>query len=151
MNWKKSHRVVALTITTPLLMIVLTGVVLQVRNSSEYLQPSLIENGNRPPSAIIPLEALLKKYGEKNIDQIIYRPKKNLILVRHHSGLELQLDPTSGAILKEGVRRTNFLIELHQGSWLGRVGQWGIHLLTGLGLLYLIGSGLVIYPRKRGR
>lgn len=151
MSWRKWHRVVGLIILLPLVVVTVTGILLQLRNQFEYLQPATIKNKLDPKLALYSTEKLLEEYGAKNVDQIIVKPGKGSLVVRLTNGDELQLHPHTGELLKRAQRRTNFLIELHQGSWMGPIGQYGIHFVSGLGLFFLIISGLVIYPYKRRR
>lgn len=147
---RKIHRIVGLVFFLPLLVVVITGTVLQLRGEFEYLQPKAVkvESQNSP---IVSAELLIQKFGKENVDQIIWRPAKGSLVVRLKGDMEAHVHPWTGEVLKEAKRRTNFLIELHQGSWMGKWGQYFIHFLTGLGLLFLTLSGLLIYPFKRKR
>lgn len=149
MNLRKPHRFVAVAIMLPLLVTTLTGVVLLLRNQFEAIQPSTVKTEKLEGSMLTP-EAVMKIAGP-GVDQIIYRPGKNNISVRLKDGIEAQYHAQSGELLKSLPRRSGFLIELHQGSWMGPVGQYVIHLLTGLGLLFLIVSGVLIWPLGRIR
>jgi uncharacterized iron-regulated membrane protein len=151
MNWKKSHRIVALSITIPLLFIALSGVVLQLRNQFEWIQPETISQKLDPLQSYISIEAATRGISIENVEQIILRPAKGNLSIRLKDGLEIQMHPQTGAILKKSMRRTNLLIDLHQGSWLGNIGQYGIHFITGILLFFLIISGIMIYPFPRIR
>jgi uncharacterized iron-regulated membrane protein len=151
MSWRKIHRYVALVILLPLTLISLTGVVLQLRSQFEFIQPSTIKNEMPKDSKLMSFESLLETYGAKNIEQIILKPSKGSLVVRLLDGHELQLNPVTGEVLKKALRRTNFLIELHQGSFFGKFGQYGVFFLAALGLCFLIVSGMIIYPFKRKR
>lgn len=150
MNWRKNHRVIGLIITLPLLMTVITGIILQLRGQFEFIQPAPVKT-ELTSSPLLTFEKISEQFGEKNIEQIIWKPSKASLVVRLKNGDEAHLHPQTGEVFKQLPRRTSFLIELHQGSWLGKFGQYGIHFLSGLGLFFLIISGLVIYPFKRKR
>lgn len=150
MNLKKYHRYVALVAALPLLIVSLTGTLLLVRNQFEWIQPSPVSKNLVPGQALLTLESIQLIIGnESEIDQIIYRPKKNNLSVRLSDGNEVQLNPQTGEILKKGKRQTSFLIDIHQGSWLGNFGQYGIYLPAAFGFIFLIFSGIAIYPFKR--
>jgi uncharacterized iron-regulated membrane protein len=151
MNWKKSHRWVAILITLPLALIVITGLVLQVRNQFEFIQPAAVQSEMREGTPLLTFEQILSSVERKDLDQIIYRPGKKNLAVRYKDGTELQLHPQTGELQKKAIRRTNILIELHQGSLFGPAFQYGVHVMTGLGLFFLIISGIVIFPFKRRR
>lgn len=150
MNWRKYHRVVSLVILLPLIVTTITGIVLLFRNEIEAVQPKSVAAKLSSGASFLTYEAILSVHGEKNIEQIILKPGKNNLAVRLKDGIELQLHPQTGEILKSAPRRTNLLIDFHQGSWLGKFGQYFIHAVAGFGLAFLIVSGLLIYPfRKR--
>jgi uncharacterized iron-regulated membrane protein len=154
-NWKdfmklrKWHRWIGLAITLPLILITFSGIVLQLRNQFEYIQPTSIKSEISVNTPLITLESAQRIAGNEKIEQIVFRPEKGNLSIRLTSGEELQIDPHKGNILKRAMRRTSLLIDLHQGTWLGKFGQYFIHLLSGLGLATLIITGLFIYPFKR--
>jgi len=150
-GWRRLHRIIALIILLPLIIVSVTGVVLLLRNQFEYLQPSVVKSEPVEGSQLLTFESITEEFGKDKIEQIIYRPQKNSMVVRLSDDTEVQIHPQTGDVLKSAKRRTNFLIELHQGSWMGAFGQLGIHVLTGLGLCFLIISGIIIYPFKRKR
>lgn len=149
LGWRKLHRIVALIILLPLMIVSVTGVVLLVRNQFEFIQPSAVKSTPVEGSQLLTFESITEQFGKENIEQIIYRPGKGSMAVRLTDATEVQIHPQTGEVLKSAKRRTNFLIDLHQGSWLGAFGQLGIHMITGLGLVFLIITGIIIYPFKR--
>lgn len=149
MKWKKYHRVISIIICLPLFIIGISGVFLQLRNQFEFIQPSLVKGDIDSKKPLQSLEVVTETYGAKNIDQIIWKPSKMSLVVRLLDGAELQLHPQTGEILKKAQRRTNLFIDIHQGSWMGPIGQYFIHLMTAFGLLFLVVSGLKIYPFKK--
>lgn len=150
MSWRKLHRIIGLVILLPLTMITVTGIILQLRNQFEAIQPATLKN-KLSGAPIYSYEKILDTFGASNVEQIIFKPSKGSLVVRLNDGDEVQLNPETGEVLKKAARRTSFLIELHQGSWMGKFGQYGIHFVSGLGLFFLIVSGIIIYPFKRKR
>lgn len=146
-NWRKLHGYVALAVALPLIVITVTGIILLVRDRFEYIQPAPVNIRPVSPQYAITYEELAKRFPEA--EQIIYRPGKGSLVVRYNDGQEYHLHPATGEVLKTAMRRTNILIEIHQGSWMGKWGQHYVHLLFGLSLFFLIISGFVIYPFKR--
>lgn len=146
---RKYHRLTGLVITLPLLVTTITGVILQLRGEFEFIQPKAVKSDFKISDKLISFSTLIQKMGAKNIDQIIWKPGKASLVVRLTNGEEAHLHPATGEILKQSPRRTGFLIELHQGSWMGKWGQYLVHFVAGLGLFFLIISGLLIYPFKK--
>jgi uncharacterized iron-regulated membrane protein len=149
MNLRKTHRLIAIIILLPLIMMVVTGLTLQLRNQFEWIQPKTIKSELTNAPFITPEEII--RIANSDVEQIIYRPAKNNISVRLKSGIESQYNAQTGALLKSAPRRSGLLIELHQGSWMGGFGQYFIHLIAGLGLLFLMISGIMIWPLGRKR
>ena len=151
MNIRALHRKLSLYTFIPLGIILVSGIVLQLRNQFEWIQPSLIET-KADQSPLLAPQALIQKLNlnEKEIEQIIYKPSKNNASVRLKSGEEIQMNAQTGEVLKRAIRRTNLLIDIHQGSILGPFGQYGIYLLTGLGMIILYMTGLnLLLPRRK--
>jgi uncharacterized iron-regulated membrane protein len=150
MNLRSTHRKVSVIILLPLTVIILSGLILQLRNQFEWIQPKTISATSPQGNVMSPEEAFHKlRLTSDKVEQYIYRPSKKNISIRLTNGEEIQIDPTSGEVLKQAKRRTNLLIDLHQGSILGPVGQYGFYLLSGIGLLFLlISGGLILLPRR---
>lgn len=151
MNWKKWHRWVAIAATLPLIFIVMTGLLLQLRNQFEWIQPKSLTSDLEEGRPYLTFEQILSTHGDDKVDQIILRPGKRNLSLRMKDGMEVQIHPQTGEVQKESYRMTSQLIEFHQGSWLGPAGQYGFHFGAGLGLAFLIVSGIAIYPYKRRR
>ncbi len=152
MNIRNIHRKISLYLVIPIGVILLSGIVLQLRNQFEWIQPALIQGEAGNGSLIGPIEIIQQlKISKTDVDQIIYKPAKNNVSLRLKSGEEIQLDPKSGKVLKRAIRRTNLLIDIHQGSIIGPLGQYGVYIVSGLGLLllYLSGISLLVPKRKK--
>ena len=146
--WRKYHRIVSLIIVLPFALVLITGLLLQLRQQFEGIQPSAVKMEAIKNTRLLTNEEIIQAslVNEADIDQIIFRPAKFHLALRLKNGHEIQMHPQTGAILKSAPRYTNILIELHQGSFFSQWGQYLIFLPAGLGVLFLTISGLVIYP-----
>lgn len=151
MKWRTWHAYVGLVATLPLLVIVVTGLVLQLRNQFEGIQPSTLKLELESGKPLLTMEEVVAKFDKGQVDQVIYRPGKANYSVRIKGGNEVQMHPQTGEVLKNLPRRSGMLIDIHQGSWLGPAGQYGIHFGAGLSLLFLLFSGVLIFPFRRWR
>ena len=115
----------------------------------EFIQPKAVKSDFKISDDLISFSTLTQKMGAKDIDQIFWKPGKASLLVRLTNGEEAHLYPATGEILKQSPRRTGFLIELHQGPWMGKWGQYLVHFVTWPGLFFLIISGLIFYPFEK--
>lgn len=153
MNLRKYHRIVSLVVAIPFAVVLVTGLMLLVRNQVEWIQPKAVKMELLEGKPLLSMEEIFKasKVASQDIDQIIYRPGKFHLSLRLKNGNELQIHPQTGEILKSAPRLTNFLIDLHQGSFFTSWGQLYIFLPSALGVLFLLVSGLMICPWRRRR
>lgn len=144
------HRQIAIIVALPLSCIILSGLGLQLRNQFEDLQPKTVATEQIPGVPLRTLEELVSMGSTQGkVEQIIYRPGKHALAIRLENGHELQLHPQTGALLKNAPRRSGWLIDLHQGSLFGPLAQYGVFILTGWGLLALLISGVLLYPKGK--
>ncbi len=151
MNWRKYHRIVSLFVLAPFLLVILTGIPLLLRTKSELIQPTMINSEKIPNQEILSFNKVmsLREIKKEEVDQIIFRPEKFQLVVRLKNFEEIHLHPQTGEVLKKAKRWTSLLIELHQGSFFGEWSQFFIFLPSAFGLLFLVVSGVIIYPRRK--
>lgn len=148
-TWRNLHAYIGLVAALPLLLIVVTGLVLQLRNQFESIQPKTVAMKLEEGKTLLTMEDVIRKFPPGKIDQIIYRPSKGNYSIRVKGGDEIQMNPQTGEVVKDLPRRSGLLIDIHQGSWMGPVGQYGVHFLAGLSLVFLLISGVMIFPFRR--
>ncbi len=148
---RKYHRIISIIVALPFSVMLLTGLVLLMRNQFEFIQPESVKMQRDSTLSLLTFDQVIEKSGvpQENIDQIILRPKKFHLSLRLKNGEEIQMHPQTGEILKKAMRRTNFFIDLHQGTIAGDIGQYLIAFPTALGLVFLLISGLIIFPRRK--
>lgn len=151
--WRKYHRIVSIIVVLPFALVLLTGIILQLRQQFEVIQPKAVKMEQIEGKALLSIDEMVRASGEKssNIDQVIWRPAKFHLAMRLKDGREIQMHPQTGVILKDAKRYTSILIELHQGSFFTQWGQYLIFFPAALGLVFLTVSGLVIYPWRKQR
>jgi uncharacterized iron-regulated membrane protein len=151
--WRKYHRVVALIIVLPFAVVLITGIILQLRQQFEVIQPKAVKMERLADRPLLSLERILEvaRIKQELVDQIVYRPEKFHLAVRFKNGHEMQIHPQTGEVLKSAHRYTNILIDIHQGSLMGSWSQYLIFLPAAFGALFLTISGLIIYPWRRNR
>jgi uncharacterized iron-regulated membrane protein len=151
MNWRKNHRIVSLVVILPFSVVLISGLFLQIRSKVEWIQPETMRFEKIPGKEILNFDELLEKsrLRKEEVSQVIFRPAKFNYSIRLNNYDELQIHPQTGEVHKRKKRWTSFLIELHQGSFFSGVGQYFIFFPAGLGLLFLMISGVMIYPRRK--
>ncbi len=151
--WRKYHRIVSLIVVLPFALVLVSGILLQLRQQFELIQPKAMKMEPIAGKKLLTIDEMIEASGEipSNVDQVIWRPAKFHLAMRLKDGREIQMHPQTGVILKNAKRYTNILIELHQGSFFTSWGQYLVFFPAALGLLFLTVSGLVIYPWRRQR
>lgn len=147
----------------PIIVILSTGILLQLKKQWTWVQPSEIRGTGTVP--VIGLQDLittmqtdttLKVTGWDDVSRIDIRADRGLAKVTLSSGWEAQVDLGTGALLKTAYRRSDLIESLHDGSFFA--GDWsklGLFLPAGVVLFVLWVTGLwmfwVTWNAKRRR
>ena len=160
---RKLHRWGAVLTALPFLIVVVSGLFLQVKKEFEWIQPTTVTAGTS--GATLPFEQILSIAGDlpelevegwPQIDRLDVRPNKGIIKVRSVNGWEAQLHSHTGEVLKVAKRRSDLIESIHDGSWFFEGAKLWIFLPSALliTLLWLTGIYLFCYPylaRRRNR
>lgn len=149
---RKLHRWGALVTFVPMLLVIVTGLLLQVKKQVAWVQPPTI----RGSGTTLRLDwdralALLKTYeqadvnGWEDVDRIDVRPDKGVAKIRCRSRWELQIDTATGAPLAFAYRRSDLIESLHDGSFFSDAAKLWIFLPNGLILLGLWFTGVWLW------
>ena len=149
---RKIHYWASLVVAVPLLVIIATGLLLQIKKQSDWIQPT--ENRGSSSTPRIDLEGILASVRRSSdaelawadIERIDIRPGKGLAKALLRNNHEVQVDLGTGQVMQASYRRSDIIESLHDGSWFG--GNWtklGVFLPTGLGLLLLWITGLWLF------
>ena len=121
---RKIHRWGALLVSIPFLIVIITGLLLQLKKEVEWIQPTTeevaIDTLSIKFSDILSisqgvLEAQIKDWSD--IDRLDVRPDKGIVKVRAKNRWEIQIDLERGTILKTAYRRSDIIEQIHDGSW----------------------------------
>lgn len=160
--FRKAHRWGAVAVALPFLVVIASGLLLQLKKQWSWVQPPEQHGAGAVPALsfdrllavaqAIP-EAQVKGWGD--IDRIDVRPGKGILKITSNSRWEIQVDSESGAVLHSAYRRSDFLESLHDGSWFHPLAKLWIFLPSGgvVFALWLTGLYLWLLPyltrRKR--
>lgn len=160
---RKLHRWGAIAIALPALLVIATGVILQVKKQSAWVQPPAqrgsAEIPTLPFSRMLEIARSVPEAGISSwddIDRLDVRPGKGMLKLRAKNRWEIQLDTDTGEILQVAYRRSDLIESLHDGSWFHEFAKLWVFLPNGLILLGLWFTGvylwgLPIYKRWRSR
>jgi uncharacterized iron-regulated membrane protein len=146
------HYWLSIAIAFPLFVIVLSGVLLQVKKDVDWIQPSEQRGtGDQPQVSfeqILAACAGLPELGVRtwtDLDSLDIRPQKRLIKVITSDGWEIQLDPSDASVLQIAFRRSDMIESLHDGSWFGRVIKRWVFLPAGVVLAVMLATGIYLF------
>ena len=157
---RKVHYWLSLLVALPLLVIVVTGIMLQWKKHAHWLQPTEQKAGpGEPQLSLAQMVGIARTVPEagiqswEDITRIDVRPGKNLVKLVSRTRWEIQLDARSGAVLQSAYRRADLLEEIHDGSFFHHRAKLWLFFPAALGLLGLLATGvwLFIQPLLRRR
>ena len=157
---RQLHRIGALVSSLPLLVIIASGLLLQLKKEWAWVQPPTKNGSVESPqldfdrileiTSSVP-EAQVK--GWEDIDRLDVRPTRGVIKIRCQNRWELQIDAGSGEVLSSTYRRSDLIESLHDGSWFGDGFKLYLFFPVGIILLCLWVTGVYLwllpYLRRR--
>jgi hypothetical protein len=150
---RKTHYWLTPFLAIPILIITLSGLLLQVKKQWSWVQPSEMKGEGLTPS--ISFEQILASVREskgfeaatwKDIKRVDVRPSKGIAKLSMSSGVEIQIDASTGKILQTAIRRSDWIESLHDGSYFA--GDWtklGLFFPAGVTFLVLWLTGLWMF------
>jgi uncharacterized iron-regulated membrane protein len=160
---RKAHYWVSISLALPLLVIVGSGLLLQWKKQAPWIQPTEQEGSAKEPTVSLQevLEACravpqAEVESWSDVDRVDVRPKRGMLKVVAESGWEVQLDAATGDVLQVAFRRSDTIEGIHDGSWFHAAVKFGLFVPVGLGVLFLLASGVYLFfvpilARRRGR
>lgn len=149
---RSTHRWASIAIAIPFLIILVTGILLLLKKEVEYIQPASAKGAFNQPS--ISFEQVLTiaktvKQAEidswQAIDRLDVRPSKGIIKIRAKSHWEIQIDATTGEILKTAFRRSDIIEQLHDASyWQDKANLW-FTLPIAIALVLISITGIILF------
>jgi hypothetical protein len=149
---RRIHYWLGIVSALPVLVILVTGLMLQLKKQVPWVQPPEQKGGGTVPSLSLETvfqtcqtipEAGVKTW--KDISRIDIRPAKGIMKVLARNGWEIQLDSSTGSVLQVAYRRSDLIESFHDGSWFGEWTKLGIFLPAAIILLVLWVTGLVLF------
>lgn len=149
------HRWLGVAAGLILLLSACTGFLLLLKKDYAYLQPAVVRGEAGPIEALQPLPAVyaavfalgLPQFrSEADIDRIDFRPKHRVHkVVSVHDHFEVQVCATTLRTSGPNARRSDWLEALHDGSFFGDFAHGFVMPAAALILVYLAGSGYVMW------
>ncbi len=158
MTWslitRKLHRWGAIVFALPLLVVILSGLLLQVKKQSDWVQPPSQRGttaDESPQQDWADILRITRAVPEAEVDawpdikRLYVEPGKGIVKVICKNQWEIQLDFASGEVLSSTRRRSDLIESVHDGSFFSDFVKLGVFLPNGIVLLVLWGSGLWLF------
>ena len=158
-NWRmwmrKLHRWGAILIALPFLVVISTGLLLQLKKEWAWVQPPAGRGeGDKPEIVFDAILETVKSVPEAevqswhDVDRLDVRPSKGYVKVQANNRWEVQVDLKTGKVLQVAYRRSDLLESVHDGSWFHENVKLGIFLPSAIVVfgLWLTGIYLFVLP-----
>ncbi|MGD8453501.1 MAG: PepSY-associated TM helix domain-containing protein [Phycisphaerae bacterium] len=149
---RQLHRLGGILIALPALIVLGTGLLLQLKKSWTWVQPATVRGTDSTPrldfAAILAVartvpEAEIADWPD--IDRLDVRPDRGIVKVRARNHWEIQIDTATGDVLQVAYRRSDVIEALHDGSWFHDAARLWIFLPSGVVLLGLWLTGVYLW------
>ena len=150
-----THKWTGIVLSVVFLNVAITGILLLWKKDHEWIQPPTQAGTAGDLAGFISTQRLVEvvlaadhpDFGSfADIDRIDFRPGKRVHKVQSkHNFAEIQVDAVSGAVLATGTRTSDWIEQLHDGSWFGEWVHAWVMPLTAVALAFLVFSGLYIW------
>jgi hypothetical protein len=149
---RKVHYWLSAAAALPVLVIISTGLLLQVKKQVAWVQPP--EQRGRAKEPMISLPQVLEACSSlpdvavrswDDITRIDVRPARGILKVTTKDNWEVQIDHQTGAVLQVAYRRSDLIEAIHDGSWFHDGVKLWVFLPAGVGLLLLWLTGLYLF------
>lgn len=150
---RKVHYWTTAFVAVPVLIILGSGLALQVKKYSAWVQPDEQCGTGGVPAldlegilSVVRQETDLHVSGWDDINRMDVRPGRGMAKVLLHSGWEVQVDLGTGRVLQSAYRRSDLIESIHDGSFFaGELTKLGLFLPIGIGLLLMWITGLWMF------
>jgi uncharacterized iron-regulated membrane protein len=157
---RKVHYWASFIAAVPVLVIIASGILLQMKKQVDWVQPPEHRGTGTVPAVefgqiMTALQSIpsLGVTGWGDVDRLDIRPGRGVAKVTLTSRWEVQIDLGTGAVMQTAYRRSDLIETIHDGSFFA--GDWtklGLFLPAGLVLLLLWVSGIwMIWVPLRGK
>jgi uncharacterized iron-regulated membrane protein len=155
-NWRiwnrKLHRWGAILIALPFFLVLITGILLQIKKEWSWVQPPTKRGQGKRPT--ISMDAILlatqsqseaEVKGWEDIDRLDIQPNRGIAKVMCRNRWEVQVDLTTGEVLQTAYRRSDLIESIHDGSWFHDSAKLWVFLPSAVVVLGLWFTGIYLF------
>ena len=146
------HRWGSIIALLPITVIIFSGIVLQLKKVSSYVQPPTQSGSGTEPAIdfdrilevarTVP-EAEIETW--EDVDRLDVRPGKGVVKVRCKNRYEVQIDAETAEILQVDFRRSDLIESIHDGSFFNEHFKLWVFLPAGIVLALLLVTGVHLF------
>ena len=149
---RKVHYWATITVALPILIVIVSGLLLQTKKYVAWIQPVEQRGAGVNPAISLPQileicrtvpEAEIETWDD--INRLDVRPSRGMLKVRANNNWEIQIDTETGAVLQTAFRRSDIIESIHDGSFFSDPVKTWIFLPAGLVLLLLWLTGIYLF------
>ena len=151
---RRLHRWGAIAVALPFLIIITSGLLLQLKKQLDFVQPPEQKGTEIGVATALTLPEILARVQTvpeagirtwADIDRVDFRPSKNMLKVVSMTRWEVQLDLATAEILQVAYRRSDLIESIHDGSWFHPIAKLGVFLPAGAIVLGLWITGVYLW------
>ncbi|MFT6242054.1 MAG: hypothetical protein ACJAQT_004157 [Akkermansiaceae bacterium] len=147
-----SHRWGSIIALLPITIIIFSGIVLQLKKESAYIQPpTQLGAGTEPTIGFERILEVARTVPEaeieswEDVDRLDVRPGKGVVKVQCKNRYEVQIDTGTSEILQVAFRRSDLIESIHDGSYFNDHFKLWVFLPAGIVLAALVITGLHLF------
>lgn len=147
-----SHRWGSIIALLPITIIIFSGIVLQLKKVSPYVQPPTQRGAGTEPA--IGFDRIFEVARSvpaaeieswEDIDRLDVRPGEGVVKVRCKNRYEVQIDTETAEILQVAFRRSDLIESIHDGTYFNDHFKLWVFLPAGIVLAMLVITGLHLF------
>lgn len=149
---RRLHRIGALVSALPVLVVVVSGLFLQLKKEWTWVQPATVRGSTTELridwDAVLASAASVEEAGIEgwdDVDRLDVRPGRGMLKVRAKNRWEVQVDAATGEVLQASYRRSDLIESIHDGSFFADAAKLWVFLPAALILLGLWISGVYLW------
>ena len=146
------HRWGSIIALLPITIIIFSGIVLQLKKVSPYVQPPTQSGaGTEPAIGFDRILEVVKTVPEaeieswEDVDRFDVRPSKGVVKVRCKNRYEVQIDTETAQILHVAFRRSDLIDSIHDWSYFNEHFKLCVFLPAGIVLAALLITGVHLF------
>ncbi|MGL1900719.1 MAG: PepSY domain-containing protein [Fibrobacterales bacterium] len=158
---RKIHIWLSIIVMVPLIIVSTTGLILMFKKQIEWIQPPTHQGSTQlftlTPEQIIEacrLDSRTTITEWTHIDRLDVRPQKGIIKILGPENIEVQIDASTGAILHIQERNSDFIENIHDGSYFGDTTKYALFVVAEMFFVFQLLTGIylfVLFMKKRKR